>query len=120
MILYNGSSVRTDRGGFRSVLAETQYADAAIPPATPWLDATAPAAPAITVTRTSGQVQVRLTGDADAYWWSLRWRDAGRWQARLMRATQGAVTLVGARIDGVAVAAVDRFGNASPDAVWRG
>jgi hypothetical protein len=118
-ILYNGSSVRTDRGGFRSTLTETHYANAAIPPATTWLDATAPAAPELVVTRTSEQVQVRLTGATDAYWWFIRWRDAGRWQARLVRASQGMVTFTGSRIDGVAVASVDRLGNASPDAVWR-
>lgn len=118
-ILYNGSSVRTDRGGFRSTLIETLYANAAIPPATTWLDATAPAAPELAVTRTSEQVQVRLAGVADVYWWFVRWRDAGRWHARLIRASQETVTFPGSRIDGIAVAAVDRLGNASPDAVWR-
>lgn len=118
-ILYNGSSVRTDRGGFRSTLVETQYTAAAIPPASPWLDATAPTTPDLTVSPTMEQVRVRLTGDAETYWWFVRWRDAGRWQARLVRASQDTVALPGARIDGVAVAAVDRLGNASPDAVWR-
>ena len=118
-ILYNASSVRTDRGGFRSTLVENHYASAAIPPATTWLDATAPVTPDLTVTRAAGEVRLRLAGDGDAYWWYVRWRDGGRWHARLTRASQSLVTVTGSNIDGVAVAAVDRVGNASPDAVWR-
>ncbi len=118
-ILYNASSVRLDRGGFRSTLTETHYAAGAIPPATTWLDATEPATPVVTVTRGSGEVRVQVAGDGDAFWWFVRWRDAGRWQSRLAPASLTTLTLIGGNIDGVAVAAVDRVGNASPDAVWR-
>ncbi|MEY3701088.1 MAG: hypothetical protein RI891_380, partial [Gemmatimonadota bacterium] len=64
-------------------------------------------------------VRVQVAGDGDAFRWFVRWRDAGRWQSRLAPASLATLTLIGGNIDGVAVAAVDRVGNASPDAVWR-
>lgn len=118
-ILYNASSVRNDRGGFASALADAQYATLALPPATTWLDAAPPAEPNILVSTTSGRLQVGITGNPDAYWWLVRWRVAGDWSERLLPATQSSLLVSVTGVEAVAVTAVDKVGNASTDAVWR-
>jgi Glycosyl hydrolase-like 10 len=121
-ILYNASSVRTDRGGFATALAAGQYAQRALPPATTWLDATPPAAPTVTGSFTRDAVTIAVAGGADAYWWLVRWRAADVWYQRLVPATQStvAITPPGADgVDAVVVTAVDRVGNASIDVIRR-
>lgn len=118
-ILYNASSVRSDRGGFATALGGGLYLQRALPPATTWLDATAPAAPTITASASGGQLRVNVTGDADAYWWLVRWRSAGVWSQRVVPAGLRSLSIAATAVEGVAVAAVDRVGNASADAVWQ-
>jgi uncharacterized lipoprotein YddW (UPF0748 family) len=118
-ILYNGSSVRADRGGFATLLANDLYSTGALPPATTWLDAVPPAEPVISGGTTASGVTILLGSDADAYWWLVRWRDEGVWRQRRIPATQLSVPITGTGIDGVAVAAIDHVGNASTHAVWR-
>ena len=118
-ILYNASSVRSDRGGFASALATGLYAAPALPPATTWLDATAPAEPTISVSGNVGRLTVAVTGVPDAYWWLVRWRVAGAWSQRLVPATQPSVQVFVPAVDAIAVTAMDRVGNASTNATWR-
>ncbi len=117
-ILYNASSVRSDRGGFATALGDGLYLQRALPPATTWLDATAPAAPTITASTSGGQLRVNVTGDADAYWWLVRWRSAGVWSQKVVPAGLRSLSIAATAVEGVAVAAVDRVGNASADALW--
>ncbi|WP_158514763.1 glycoside hydrolase family 10 protein [Gemmatimonas phototrophica] len=118
-ILYNGSSVRTNRGGFASTLAGGLYAGGAIPPATTWLDATAPATPSLSVVPSGSTLSVTMSPNgSDTWWFLLRWRTtSGTWQQRLMPSTQRATDLPAANIDGVVLTAIDRAGNASGNAV---
>lgn len=116
-ILYNGSSVRTNRGGFVSTLQSDLYSTRALPPATTWLDATAPATPVFTASESLGALNVVMTPNADAYWWLVRWRAAGVWYQRLVPGTQTTVSITTADVDGVVVNAVDRVGNLSSSAV---
>lgn len=124
-ILYNASSVRNDRGGFATGLRTGIYMERALPPATTWLDAVAPGVPSISVSRGSGggggsgSVTVAVSGDAEAYWWLVRWRVGDSWRQRLVPATRSSVTVSEAGIDAVAVQAIDRVGNASLPATWR-
>ena len=118
-ILYNASSVRSDRGGFATQLAAGLYAAGALPAATTWLDATPPALPTLTVSSSRGQVQLAIGGGPDAYWWLVRWRVAGHWSQRLVPAGQRTVGITATGVEGVVVTAVDRAGNASANVVWR-
>lgn len=118
-ILYNASSVRSDRGGFATALATGLYAEPAIPPATTWLDAVAPAEPTVTVTGTPGALAIRPAGVPDAYWWLVRWRANGEWGQRLVRANVPSIALNAMGVDGIVVNAIDQVGNASPPVVWR-
>nr|AKQ02756.1 hypothetical protein [uncultured Gemmatimonadetes bacterium Rifle_16ft_4_minimus_37772] len=118
-ILYNASSVRSDRGGFAAQLATGLWATGALPPATTWLDAAAPSDPTIAVSHSAGGLAVTVTGDAGAYWWLVRWRSGGTWLQRLVPAAQRSVAITTLGVDGVAVTAINRVGNASGNAVWR-
>lgn len=117
-ILYNASSVRSDRGGFATALQGGAFRTRALPPPTTWLDATGPGVPAITVSRTATSFQVNVSGDADAYWWLIRWRVAGEWSQQLIPAGRRVLTVTAGAVEGVAVAAIDRVGNASAHATW--
>lgn len=119
-ILYNGSSVRTNRGGFASTLAGGLFAAGAIPPASPWLDDTPPGDPTVTVAPGASTLQVTLANaSADSWWWLVRWRAAGTWRQRLVPVTQRTVDVPAANVDGIVVNAIDRVGNASGNVVWR-
>lgn len=119
VILYNGSSVRSDRGGFATSLATGLYAQRALPPATPWLDNSAPGLPVLSVSTSSGNYRVGVTGDADTYWWLLRWRTGGTWSQSLIPGSARVLSVPVAGTDAVVVNAVDKVGNASADAVWQ-
>lgn len=119
-ILYNASSVRTNRGAFATVLAGGLYAAGAIPPATSWLDGAPPAEPGVVVTISGTTARTNITGgDADTRWWLVRWRAAGRWRQRLLPVGQRNIEIAAVGIDGVVVNAIDRVGNASGNVVWR-
>lgn len=119
-ILYNGTSVRSNRGGFASTLAGGLYASGAIPPATTWLDASAPTAPTLTVNASASTLSIGMApNDTDTWTFLLRWRVSGEWRQRVIPSTQRATELPAANIDGVVLNAIDRVGNASTDAVWR-
>ncbi len=118
VILYNASSVRTDRSAFMTTIANGLFAAGALPPATTWLDASPPPAPSVTVVESQGELDLVITG-SDAHWWLVRWRTRGSWSQRLLPHTQRTITLAASGVDAVVLNAIDRAGNASADARWR-
>ena len=119
-ILYNASSVRNNLGGFATALASGLYASGAIPPASPWLDATAPASPSLAVATGASALTATMTAASpDTWWFLLRWRTNGTWRQRLVPTAQRVVDIPAANVDGIVLNAIDRAGNASGDAVWR-
>ncbi len=118
-ILYNASSVRTDRGGYATALRSGAYATGAIPPATTWLDAVPPAPPTLQVTANGTSAYATMTGGSGTYWWLVRWRANGVWDQRRVFALTASVTINAAGIDAVAVHTLDRSGNASEPATWQ-
>jgi hypothetical protein len=120
-LLYNTTVVVNDRGGLRSLLAGGVFAARALPPATSWLDATAPPAPTIGVTSLGDVLRVSITPvtSESLSWYLTRWRTGGRWSQRLQRAAALTADVPTAGTDGVVVNAIDKVGNASPDVVWR-
>ncbi|GJG87723.1 glycosyl hydrolase [Gemmatimonadetes bacterium T265] len=125
-------------GALGDRLAGTLYAAPALPPASPWLDATVPAAPrfagcaAVGGTAAGGaaagggaaDVLTVAAGDSTRVrWWLASWRDArGGWTTRVL---PGETPLVSARFrsgedaDAVAVAAVSATGVVGPSLVLR-
>jgi len=119
-ILYNGSSVRDNRGGFAAALAGGLYASGALVPASPWLDGSAPTPPTVSVSTSGSNLLVTITGSSsDVRWWHVRWRVGTTWSSRLVPSNSASTTAPSSVADAVVVNAVDKAGNASADAVWR-
>lgn len=102
-------------------LAATVYGVPALVPASPWLGATAPAAPSLAVERAAGRVAVALTpGDEEPVWlWAMRTRRGADWSVDLVpgwKLTHVLAEGTAAPPDEVVVAAVDRLGNEGPTA----
>ena len=92
------------------------YAQRALIPASPWLDATAPAAPAVTVV---GKTLTLMPGTGEAArWFYVRARVNGAWVTRVLFGTQRSLTLDGEPTR-VLVNAADQAGNLSGPADWR-
>jgi len=102
-----------DREGMATLLQMGPYAQPALVPASPWLDATPPAAP--TLRLEGARVTVAPgAGEAPALWavWRRVARPAGRvWQFDVQPGSLRRLPVQGA--DLMAVSAVDRSGNAS-------
>jgi uncharacterized lipoprotein YddW (UPF0748 family) len=104
-----------------SSAVKSLYAQPALPPATPWLDATPPPTVKLTVLTDPDSVNVRWnTGAGEpARWWLLQTLNHGNWQTEILPAGQPARRFTGQLPDAVSVRAVDRAGNLSEPASWR-
>ncbi len=104
-----------DRRGISTALQTGAYAEAALVPASPWLDAVAPAAPQL---RPLENGQLRLVpgpGKAAAHF--AIWRKSGpSWQFSVQPASAPVVAGQGA--EAIVVSSVDRLGNESSRVTW--
>lgn len=104
----------------QSALASGPYAQTALVPACPWLDAKPPGKPNVTVaTASSGGMQVSwkpATGERPRFW-LLQTKRGNGWSSEITAATFA--PLASPLPEVVAVSAVDRAGNASRPAVLR-
>jgi uncharacterized lipoprotein YddW (UPF0748 family) len=133
-VFYNTTSLLARSGEVSRHLASTVYASgSAVPPATPWLDATPPGTPAVVVAEGAAQAggrvwTVRITppaGEAPR-WWVLQSKIGGQWGAPVVAwGAQLAIdqtvptTANGGRLDAVAVRAGDAVWNLGAPAIWR-
>jgi uncharacterized lipoprotein YddW (UPF0748 family) len=100
-----------DRDGLAAALQRGPYAEPALVPATPWLDARVPAAP--TLQREGAALRIEpAAGEPPVARWALWRRVAGRWRFAVLPGTARTVALEGA--DRVALAAVSRTGVEGP------
>ena len=123
-------------GGVGDLLRDDAYRDAAVPPASPWLGATAPAAPALTLVTgpvTVADVLGRIEGKAPpavdlapgdsvpVRWWVVQLRDSGgRWTTTIHPAGDTRLTLAipgGGAPSAAAVRALSRTGISSAPAL---
>jgi len=127
-LLYNTSVLKENRAGLTTTLASTSYVARALPPATPWLDGSAPSAPTVSVTGPSGatgvlRVAVTAGSSEPLSWWLVRWRNGTSWSQRLVPASGATVdvpgTSGGAATSAIVVNAIDQVGNASSEVLWR-
>lgn len=109
-----------DRDGLATALQRGPYAEPALVPATPWLDARAPAAPTL---RADG-AQLRIEPGAGAPGeavpvarWALWRRIGGQWRFAVLPGAARSAALDGA--DRVALAAVSRTGVEGPRHLFR-
>ena len=115
-ILYN-TTWTLKKNNLAGTLAGDLYKQPALVPASPWLDATPPAAPAVTVS--NGTLQIMPGSGEAARWWTVRTHNAtGGWTVRIIFGTQTTLS-IGSNVDRAIVQAVDKAGNVSTDAEWR-
>ena len=118
-IHFSMAALMQDRDGVATQLRQGLYREAALAPASPWLDARVPAAPTLRVE--AGQLHiVPAPGDA-AFVWALWLRQGERWNFRVLPAPQTrlALTAEGVAVDAAVVSAVSRSGQESARVPWR-
>ena len=124
-LLYNTTSVRTNKGGVADSLALRGYPGTSVVPAYTWLDNAAPAQPTLTVTMPFDAVRVAWTpnGAEPVRWWLVQWRNSTMWNAKILFGAWSQVDLPytssADKADVVVVTAFDAAWNASTSAVWR-
>ena len=110
-----------EKAGIATVLADGPYADAALVPATPWLDAKAPDAPNFQVAADKNDPSVNVSwqprGKEAARVWAVYTRHGASWKlqvfpAHVREAKLQPDTILGP-VTAVCVRAVDRLGNES-------
>jgi len=116
-LLYNTTATLQRNGGaLAGMLATELYRSAALIPASPWLDATPSAAPAIAVS--GATLTITPAAGEGARWWAVRLRTTGGWTTRLLFGDQRTLAIDPATTR-VLVQAVDAAGNVSGEAEWR-
>jgi uncharacterized lipoprotein YddW (UPF0748 family) len=125
-LLYNTTSVRLNKGGLADALGASSFTAAAMVPASPWLDATAPTAPTLTVTTGNQSMHVAWTptGSEAARWFLVQWHTGGGlWLSRTVwggdRSTSLSFSGTTDRPDVIAVGALDAAMNLSSLAIWK-
>lgn len=114
-LLYNTTTTLKRKEGAVAASIAPLYASRALVPASPWLDASAPPAPVVSVA--GSVVQLAPGSGEDARWWLLRSRHAGAWKTALVVGDRRSITLSSAP-ERVLVNAIDAAGNAGVDASW--
>lgn len=116
-ILYNTTSaLKRSSGALAAALRADLYRHAAVVPATPWLDAAAPAAPVLTSAGTV--MNIEPASGEPARWWIVRQRTSAGWSTRVVFGTARSLPL-DAAIDRILVHAADHVMNLSAPAEWR-
>ncbi len=98
-------------------LAAEVYPRPALPPAAPWLDPTAPAAPS--VKRRGGTLELAPGGRERPRFWVVQLLREGSWSTRILAGEEGSLGIPEPRIEHAAVSAVDAAGNQGSPTVVR-
>lgn len=115
-MLYNANTTLKKSGGAVAASLSALYAQRALVPSSPWLDASPPATPALGV---AARVVQFTPGAGEAVrWWVVRSHTSSGWQTRVLFGTVRSVTL-SETPDRVLVNAVDQAGNLSSVTEWR-
>lgn len=114
-LLYNATSTLKRNGSGISSQLASLYALRAVVPASPWLGATTPSAPTVSVS--SRTITIAPAAGTSARWWLVRWRGDGRWHVTQLFGDQRILATT-SDVERVLVNALDGAGNASSDARW--
>jgi uncharacterized lipoprotein YddW (UPF0748 family) len=121
-ILFSMKWLRHDDATLGARLAETVYAEPALVPASPWLDDSQPAMPALAIEPVGDDLVLALTPGADdtVRYWVVRSRYGPKWTVDIVPGWRQAYPLRrgtdGRLPQEVVVSAVDRLGNEGPAA----
>ncbi|HVF38914.1 MAG TPA: family 10 glycosylhydrolase, partial [Gemmatimonadaceae bacterium] len=116
-LLYNTSwTLKRNGGALATTLQGELYKTAAVVPAVPWLDASPPPTPTISVSGNS--LQINPAAGEEARWWVVRMSAASGWTTRVIFGAVRSIAL-DSTVGRVLVQAMDRAGNVSAAAEWR-
>lgn len=115
-MLYNANTTLKKSGGAVAASLSGLYAQRALVPAMPWLDASPPPVPIVSVAART--VQLRPGSGEATRWWVLRAHTASGWSMRILFGDTRTFTL-SENADRVLLNAVDQAGNLSTLAEWR-
>jgi uncharacterized lipoprotein YddW (UPF0748 family) len=115
------SSAIMKNGALDGALQRESYQQVVLIPASPWLEATTPAIPKLSVGtwRKTFHVQWHDTGNKAARWWVLQTRANGAWNTQIFPAGQTESYVEISRADAIAIRSADRLGNLSEPVVWQ-
>jgi hypothetical protein len=121
-VLFGWTAVMQDKGGIARELSRL-WAEPALIPASPWLDAKAPVVPNLQATQVKSSELLRLTWqsgkDAKPARWVLQTLNGGTWNTQILPAAQVEATVLplgGTWPQLITLSAVDRVGNQSAPA----
>jgi uncharacterized lipoprotein YddW (UPF0748 family) len=116
-MLYNASwTLKRNSGALATILASDLYKTPALIPASPWLDATPPNAPTLSLSGSS--LAINSAGGEAARWWAVRKHSSSSWSTRILFGSATSIA-IDSSVDRVLVQAVDQAGNVSSVAEWR-
>ncbi len=103
-----------------NALAGEVYRQPALIPASPWLNATSPPPPKLSVSIWKKYVHVewKNAGGEPARWWVLQICENKNWSTQIFSAARSDVYLDNASPDAIAIRAANRVENLSEPAVW--
>ena len=121
-VLWSVKVLMANRAGISDTLARDVYAQPALVPASPWLDATPPSGAKLSAaadTTTGGaRAAWEPVGNEPVWLWVLQSRQGNSWTTEILPGRETRRLLSGpARPEAIAVTAVDRCGNASTPTV---
>ena len=112
---FSMQALLADRGGVAHALRDGPYAERALVPASPWLDADPPPAPSVQIEdHADGSLRLRpaAAGDEEVRFFALYVRSGSRWQLEDVRGGE-VMFMLRARPESYAITAIDRAGNES-------
>jgi uncharacterized lipoprotein YddW (UPF0748 family) len=117
-LLYNTTWTLTQHGGaLAAALQADLYQHASVPPATPWLDATAPLPPSLVVNGSLMRFEP-AAGGAPPRWWVVRTRHSTGWRTRVVFGATTSVAIESG-VDRMLVHAASTTMVLSAPAEWR-
>lgn len=119
-IFFSMKSFVKDLQGVDELLKKGVYEQAAVVPATPWVDSSRPATPKAFLRKIAATGDFELSwssrGKRPAFWWVIHLKHGESWETIILPQKTNSYKLSGvdaANISRVAVSAVDRLGNES-------
>ncbi len=115
-IHFSMSALMQDRDGIATRLLAGPYAEPALVPATPWLEAQLLPAPELIVGGGRASLRPGVGVHEAPRCWAVWRRTGGQWRLNVLAGSERHVDLAGA--ERLTVSAVDRIGRLSPRAAW--